>query len=207
MGQAPFVEKASGERFAAESERRLPMMGTIRVHEFTSLDGVIDNPTWTFDFGFDPAMGQDISNLMSSCKAILLGRNTYELFEPAWSSRSADDDPGAPFMNKSTKYVVSSTLAAGTWQNTKIVGPYRAEAIRQVKAEVDGGIYVSGSSTLVRALIADGLLDELHLFVYPITRGAGPRLFPDNHPTKWSLARSATYGNGVNYLVYQAATA
>ena len=89
-------------------------MGTIRVHEFTSLDGVIDTPTWTFDFGFDPAMGQDIGNLMSSCDAILLGRNTYEMFEPAWSTRTADEDPGAPFMNESTKYVVSSTLKEGT---------------------------------------------------------------------------------------------
>ena len=54
-------------------------MGTIRVHEFMSLDGVIDAPTWTFDYGFDPAMGQDIGNLMSSCEAILLGRNTYDV--------------------------------------------------------------------------------------------------------------------------------
>jgi len=179
-------------------------MGTIRVHEFTSLDGVIDAPTWTFDYGFDPAMGQDIGNLMSSCEAILLGRNTYEMFEPAWSARTAEEDPGAPFMNDSTKYVVSSTLKEGTWQNSKIVGPYSADAIRQVKAEVDGGIYVSGSSTLVRALIADALLDELHLYVYPVTRGVGPRLFPDNPPTTWSLAHSATYDNGVLYLVYQA---
>jgi dihydrofolate reductase len=177
-------------------------MGTIRVHEFTSLDSVIDNPAWTFDFGYDPAMGQDIGNLMSSCEAILLGRNTYEMFEPAWSTRTADEDPGAPFMNESAKYVVSSTLKEGTWQNSKIVGPYSADAIRQVKAEVGGGIYVSGSSTLVRALITDGLVDELHLFVYPVTRGAGPRLFPDNPPTRWSLARSAAYDNGVLYLVY-----
>ena len=179
-------------------------MGTIRVHEFMSLDGVIDAPTWTFDYGFDPTMGQDIGNLMSSCEAILLGRNTYEMFEPAWSARTAEDDPGAPFMNDSTKYVVSSTLKEGTWQNSKIVGPYSADAIRQVKAEVHGGIYVSGSSTLVRALIADGLLDELHLFVYPVTRGSGPRLFPDNTPTNWTLENSTTYDNGVLYLVHQA---
>jgi dihydrofolate reductase len=179
-------------------------MGTIRVHEFTSLDGVIDSPSWTLDFGFDPAMGQDIGNLMSSCDAILLGRNTYEMFQPAWSTRTADQDPGAPFMNDSPKYVVSSTLNEATWQNSTIIGPYSANAIRKVKAETGGGIYVSGSSTLVRALIADGLLDELHLFVYPVSRGAGPRLFPDDQPTKWSLERSATYDNGVQYLVYQA---
>jgi hypothetical protein len=70
-------------------------MGTICAHEFTSLDGVIDTPTWTFDFGFDPAMGSDIGNLMASCTAILLGRNTYQMFEPAWSARTAKDDPGA----------------------------------------------------------------------------------------------------------------
>jgi dihydrofolate reductase len=141
---------------------------------------------------------------MAGCRAILLGRNTYEMFEPAWSARTAADDPGAPFMNESTKYVVSSTLKEGAWQNSKIVGPYRAEAIHQVKDEVDGGIYVSGSSTLVRALIADGLLDELHLFVYPVSRGTGPRLFPDNLPTNWSLLHSSTYDNGVLYLAYKA---
>src|ERR1035441_3016308 len=107
-------------------------------------------------------------------------------------------------MNDSTKYVVSSTLNEGTWQTSRIIGSYSADAIRQVKDEVDGGIYVSGSSTLVRTLIADELLDELHLFVYPVTRGAGPRLFPENAPTKWSLAHSSTYDNGVLYLVYQA---
>jgi hypothetical protein len=123
-------------------------MSIIRVHEFTSIDGVIDAPTWTLDFGYDPAMGRDIGNLMSSCNAILLGRNTYEMFEPASSTRTAEEDPGAPFMNESTKYVISSTLTAGTWQNTKVVGPYSADAIRRVKAEVGGGIYVSGSATL-----------------------------------------------------------
>ena len=109
-------------------------------------------------------------------------------------------------MNDSTKYVVSSTLKQATWRNSTIVGPYSADAIRQVKAEVDGGIYISGSSTLVRALIADGLLDELHLFVYPVTRGGGPRWFPENPPTNWTLAHSATYNNGVLYLVYRAAS-
>ncbi|HLY33533.1 MAG TPA: dihydrofolate reductase family protein [Jatrophihabitantaceae bacterium] len=182
-------------------------MGTIRVHEFISLDGVIDAPTWTFGFGYDPAMGQAIGNLMSSCSAILLGRTTFEMFEPAWSARTADEDPGAPFMNETTKYVVSSTLTETTWQNSEIVGPYRADAIRKLKDDVDGGIYVSGSATLVHSLIADGLLDELHLFVYPLSRGAGPRLFPDDVPTTWSLARSETYGNGVLHLVYTSASA
>ena len=180
-------------------------MGSIRVHEFISLDGVIDTPTWTFDYGYDPGMGQAIGELMGSCQAILLGRTTYEMFEPAWSKRTAEEDPGAPFMNDTTKYVVSSTLQDARWSNSEIVGPYTPEAIRRVKEGVDGGIYVSGSGTLARALIADGLADELHLFMFPVTRGAGPRLFPGDGPRKWSLTRSETYDNGVLYLQYHSA--
>jgi dihydrofolate reductase len=206
IGSSPFVEKVTGEHVAAENRKEPLTMGTIKAHEFMSLDGVIDAPTWTFDYGFDPAMGQDIGNLMSSCEAILLGRNTYEMFEPAWSTRTAEEDPGAPFMNDSTKYVVSSTLKAGTWNNSVILGSYNPETVRQLKGGVDGGIYLSGSGTLVRSLIADGLIDELHLFIYPLTRGAGPHLFPDDTPTKWSLARSVTYDNGVLYLVVTPAT-
>jgi hypothetical protein len=60
-------------------------MGEIRVHEFMSLDGVIDTPTWTFDYGFDPKMGEAIAASMAGCQGILRGRTTYEMFEPAWS--------------------------------------------------------------------------------------------------------------------------
>ena len=77
------------------------------------------------------------------------------------------------------------------------------EAIRRIKDNVGGGIYVSGSGTLVRALMADGLLDELHLFVYPITLGAGPRLFSEHASATWSLLRCDAYDNGVLYLVYR----
>ena len=70
-------------------------MGALHVHEFMSLDGVIDTPTWTFDFGFDPQMGETIGALTSRSGGILLGRTTYEMFEPAWSQRTAEDDPGA----------------------------------------------------------------------------------------------------------------
>src|SRR5437773_7466215 len=83
-------------------------MGNIVVHEFTTLDRVIDAPTWTFDFGFDPKMGTAIAEIMGGCKGLLLGRRTFEMFAPAWSARTAADDPGAPFMNESPKYVVGS---------------------------------------------------------------------------------------------------
>ena len=179
-------------------------MGAIHVHEFMSLDGVIDAPMWTFDYGFHPRMGETIGALTERSGGILLGRTTYEMFEPAWSTRTAEDDPGAPFFNDTTKYVVSGTLTDATWRNSKIVGPYDPDAIRSLKDEVEGDLYVSGSGTLVRALLADGLVDGLHLFVYPLTRGSGPRLFPeDAAASKLSLAASESYENGVVYLAYR----
>jgi len=180
-------------------------MGAIRVHEFISLDSVIDTPSWTFEFGFDPRMGEAIGNAMTGSNAILLGRTTYEMFEPAWSPRTAEEDPGAPFMNDTMKYVVSSTLDKGTWRNSEIVGPYDAGVIRRLKERVPGGIYVSGSGTLVRAMLADGLVDELHLFVYPLTRGDGPKLFEGTPARKFTLAASEAYDNGVLYVRYHPA--
>ncbi len=179
-------------------------MGAIHVHEFMTLDGVIDAPTWTMDYGFDPEMGRALATVMQNCRGILLGRTTYEMFEPAWSQRTAEDDPGAPFFNDTTKYVVSSTLKTGSWRNSEIVGPYDPETIRKLKRDVDGDLYVSGSGTLVRAMLADGLVDQLDLFVYPLTRGQGPRLFTDQaEPGKLLLAACERYQNGVVYLGYR----
>jgi len=175
-------------------------MGTIRAHEFISLDGVIDTPSWTFDFGFDPKMGDAIAKVTAGCDGILLGRTTYEMFEPTWSERTVEQDPGAPFFNDTTKYVVSSTLTTASWRNSEIAGPYDAKTIQRLK-EATTGLYVSGSGTLVRALIADGLVDELHLFVYPVTLSAGSRLFDETvPPTKWARAGAELYNNGVVYL-------
>ncbi len=179
-------------------------MGQIRVHEFMSLDGVIDTPTWTAEFGFDPKMGEAIAAAMDGCSGILLGRNTYEMFAPAWSARTAEEDPGAPFMNDTTKYVVSSTLTEPTWANSEIIGGYDSTVIQRIKGDNNGGLYVSGSGTLVRRLLADGLVDELHLFVYPLTQGSGPRLFVDDaKPANWSLVKCECYENGVLYLNYR----
>src|SRR4051795_2603141 len=179
-------------------------MGAILVHEFITLDGIIDAPIWTAEFGFDPAMAGPLAAVTGGCRGILLGRRTYEMFEPAWSVRTAEDDPGAPFFNDTTKYVVSGTLGDPTWRNSEVIGPYDPGAIRSLKEELDGDLYVSGSGTLVRAMLADGLVDELHLFVFPLTRGPGPRLSPDGAPPqKLSLAASDAYENGVVYLAYR----
>jgi dihydrofolate reductase len=178
-------------------------VGAISVHEFISLDGVIDAPVWTFDYGFDPKMGEALAAVTGRSRGILLGRTTFEMFEPAWSTRTVEDDPGAPFFNDTTKYVVSSTLTNPTWQNSEVIGPYDAGRISRLKDEVDGDLYVSGSGTLVRAMLADGLVDGLHLFMYPTTRGAGPRLFPpESGPSDLTLTSCERYDNGVVYLAY-----
>jgi dihydrofolate reductase len=149
-------------------------------------------------------MGEAIAGVVQRARGILLGRTTFEMFAQSWPTRTAEDDPGAPFFNDTTKYVVSSTLTDPTWQNTTVVGPYNADTIRKLKNEVDGDLYVSGSAKLVRGLLADGLVDELHLFVYPLTRGAGPRLFPeDAAPLKLSLIASDAYDTGALHLAYR----
>ncbi|MEU4969697.1 dihydrofolate reductase family protein [Streptomyces smyrnaeus] len=177
-------------------------MGSLKVHEFISLDGVIEAPGWTADYPFGPQMTEAVGGLTATSDAILLGRHTYEMFAPAWSTRTADDDPGAPFFNETAKYVVSSTLEKADWNNSTVLGPYDPEAVRELKQRTQG-IYVSGSATLVRALLADGLVDQLHLFLYPVTLGQGQRLFPEGADgQKLALTTCERFEGGVAHLVY-----
>jgi dihydrofolate reductase len=180
-------------------------VGAIKVHEFTTVDGVVDVPMWTVDYGFPDDLSESIGALTGSASGILLGRTTFEMFAPAWSARTVEDDPGAPFFNDTTKYVVSSSLsdAESVWRNSTSVGGYSADRVRSLKAEVAGDLYVSGSATLVRALIADGLVDELHLYVYPLALGEGIRLFPEGAPrTPMTLLGAEALSNGVAHLTY-----
>lgn len=180
-------------------------MGEIHVHEFMSLDGVIDEPTWTGDFPWDSRMGARLRAVTDRARGILLGRTTFEMFAPAWSTRTAEEDEGAPFFNDTTKYVVSRTLTdpESTWRNSTVVGPYDPARIAALKDEV-GDLYVSGSGTLARAMLADGLVDVLHLCVFPLIRGTGSRLFPNgSQPTSLEREIADTYDNGVLYLSYR----
>jgi dihydrofolate reductase len=180
----------------------------IKVHEFTTVDGVVDVPMWTADYGFPDDLAASIGALTGSSSGILLGRRTYEMFAPAWSTRTVEDDPGAPFFNDTPKHVVSSTLTAdaAAWQHTRLLGGYDADRVRALVEQEDGDLYVSGSATLVRALLADGLVGELHLYVYPLARGTGIRLFPDGGPSvPLALAGCESLSNGVAHLTYTAA--
>ena len=178
-------------------------MATIAVHEFISLDGVFESPSWTFEFGFDPKMGETIGAFTGQSNTILLGRKTHEMFAPAWRERTVEDDPGSPFFNETEKLVVGAQELVEEWNNSTRIGTYDADAIRKLKAERDGVIYISGSGQLVRALLDDGLVDDLHLFVYPVALGAGERLWRDGvDPTKLALKATDVYDNGVVHLDY-----
>ena len=122
---------------------------------------------WTTDFPFTPEQITETGALTEAASGILLGRATYEMFGPAWSQRTVEDDPGAPFFNDTPKHVVSASLTDGeaVWRNSTAIGGYDAAAISTLKERESGDLYVSGSATPVRSLLADGLADELHAVV------------------------------------------
>ena len=199
MGRDPFVEWVETPFNLAKGNP----MATIAVHEFISLDGVFENPSWTFEYGFDPKMGETIGAITGDASTILLGRTTYEMFAPAWRDRTVEDDPGSPFFNETEKLVVGSQELVEEWNNSTPVGAYDADAIRKVKDERDGVIYISGSGQLVRGLLRDGLVDDLHLFVYPVALGEGERFWREGvDPTKLALKATDVYDNGVVHLGY-----
>jgi dihydrofolate reductase len=178
-------------------------MGKIKVHEFTTLDGSVSAPMWTVPFPWTPEQTEETIAMNADATAILLGRTTYEMFAPAWSQRTVEDDPGAPFFNDTPKYVVGAQPPNVEWGPVTRLGAYDPEVIRRLKDDTEGTIYISGSGTLVRALLHDGLVDDLHLFVYPIAVGQGQRLWGDGvEATKLKLTAQEVYDNGVVHLNY-----
>ncbi|MGE5156079.1 MAG: dihydrofolate reductase family protein [Betaproteobacteria bacterium] len=185
-------------------------MGKLVVTEFVSIDGVFEDPGgsenyehggWTFEYN----RGEDgdkfkLDELMEA-DVQLLGRRTYDGFAEAWPSR---DGPFADKINNGPKYVVSNTLADPDWQNTTVISDDPIEGVSRLKDETEGTIIVAGSGTLVRALLAADLVDELRLMVFPTILGRGRRLFPDGiDRLKFKLAQSRTVGpDGVQVQVY-----
>jgi dihydrofolate reductase len=185
-------------------------MGRIVVTEFISLDGVIEDPGgsedfkyggWTFEISTgDEGMQFKVEETMNS-DAMLLGRVTYEGFAEAWPER---DGEFADRFNSMPKYVFSSTLRDPTWTNTTVVDGDLPSAVAQVRDRHDGDIVVHGSARLVQGLVADDLVDELRLMVFPVVLGAGKRLFGDTDDKKpLRLADSRVVGDGVAILTYQ----
>lgn len=177
-------------------------MGFIKSSLFISLDGVIEAPeTWHFPY-FDDRMGAVVGELMSETDATLLGRETYDGFAAYWPTADPAD-PITEAMNGGRKYVVSNTLTEATWQNTSVVsGDVAAEL---AKLKIDTRLGTTGSATLVRWMLEQGLVDELHLLVHPIVVGHGRKLFAEGATVPLRLVSSTAFDTGVLHLVYAAA--
>jgi dihydrofolate reductase len=179
-------------------------MSRLVVTEFMSLDGIVEDPggAWVgqFDQGAEAGAFKVKETLDSEC--LLLGRVTYEGFARAWPHEQGEV---ADKLNSMPKYVVSSTLTEPSWSNTTVLDGNLAEHVADVLAGTQGDVVVHGSATLVHALLDKGLVDELHLMVFPIILGSGPRLFGQTSaPTKLRLVSATPLGpDGVLLLIYR----
>ncbi len=175
---------------------------------FMSLDGVFESPEqWHFPY-FNDEMGEAVGSQMAGSDCMLLGRVTYDEFAAYWPAQTSDGEAGemADFMNETPKYVVSSTLQAADWQNTTLIdGANAAAELTKLKQQPGKDISITGSGTLVRTLLRDGLLDELRLLVHPIVVGHGKRLFEEGDQIPLTLVDSKTFGTGVLALTYHKA--
>jgi dihydrofolate reductase len=174
-------------------------MGSINAGLFIALDGVIEAPqTWQGGY-FNDEMGAAVGGMMAGNDAMLLGRQTYDEFAAYWPSADPAD-PITAQMNGTPKYVVSATLDKADWQNSTVVsGDIKAELL---KLKQDKQLGVTGSATLVRWLLQEGLIDELHLLVHPLAVGAGKRLFGPGEKVQLRLIDSTAFSTGVLHLVY-----
>ena len=174
-------------------------MGYLKSSLFISLDGIIESPeTWHFPY-FNDQMGAVVGEMMNNNDAILVGRQTYAEFAAYWPNADPAD-PMTRVMNGARKYVVSNTLTEAAWENTSVITGEVAAELTKLKADTRLG--TTGSATLVRWLLEQGLVDELHLLVHPIVVGHGKRLFSDGATVPLRLVSSTTFDTGVVYLVY-----
>jgi dihydrofolate reductase len=192
-------------------------MRKLIVSEFITLDGVIQAPGgkeedtdggfahggWTLPYWHDD-IGKSFGALMAETDAFLLGRRTYVTHAQAFEPMPAGDLFG-DMMNTPAKYVVSKTLEKPIWRNTTIIRGDVVKAVRDLKAQPGKNILTDGSSQLAHVLLANDLVDELHLLVYPISVGGGKRLFPEGASPKFTLAHATPYPTGVVGLHYKKA--
>ena len=171
---------------------------------FLSLDGVMEAPEkWHLPY-FNEEMGAVIGEAISTTDAFLLGRRTYEEWAGYWPDQSVDENPMAAAINGLPKYVASTTLDQVTWQNSELLGDDVAGAVSKLKQQPGKDISISGSATLVRSLLNDGLLDELRLMVHPVVLGSGGRLFENGTgQAALELVESKTFSTGVLDLTYR----
>ncbi|WP_406045298.1 dihydrofolate reductase family protein [Micromonospora sp. NBC_00898] len=174
---------------------------------FISLDGVVEAPDqWHFPY-FNEEMGAAVDATLGAADIMLFGRKTYDSFAGAWPEREAAGGEDAHFAKKlgdARKIVVSNQQLDFTWRNSEQLRGDLVEAVTALKKEPgDGTIGMSGSVSVVRQLLAAGLLDELHLLVHPIAVRKGMRLFDEGeHSIPLTLVSAQPFKTGVLNLVY-----
>jgi dihydrofolate reductase len=183
---------------------------TLIVSEFMTLDGVVEAPGgepthphagWTMALGVPELFAYKLQETLEA-GSMLLGRVTYEGFSAAWPGREGDF---ADKMNDMPKQVVTSTLHDLGWNATVLPGEL-APAVTALKQGDGGPILVAGSATLVRSLLALGLVDELRLMVFPVAIGGGLRIWPDDRDrVDLELTELVRYDTGVLLQVYRPA--
>ena len=174
-------------------------MRKIVVTEFVSLDGVMEDPGWTFAYWTDET-AQFKSEETVASDALLLGRITYQGFAAAWPESK---DQGAEYFNGVRKYVVSTTLTTTTWNNSTLIKDNIAGEIASLKQQDGQDIIVHGSATLVQWLMQHDLVDRYRLLVYPVVIGKGKRLFKDGTSAPLKLVSAQGFGSGVVALIYE----
>jgi dihydrofolate reductase len=145
-----------------------------------------------------------VNEFYQRADAFLFGRRTYDLFAGYWGVQSGN--PIADALNSRPKYVASNTLANPRWADTSVLAGDVAAAVRELKARPGGELQVHGSSTLVRWLLDNELVDEINLLVCPVIVGQGARLFPESGPdAALELVDSRVYPKGITLQVYRPA--
>lgn len=176
-------------------------MRKIIVTEFVSLDGIMEDPQWTFKYWNDEIAafkGEETSNN----EPILLGRVTYEGFAQAWPQRT-DEESGGVYFNGTRKYVVTTTLDQAEWNNSVIISDNIIEEITKLKEEDGSDMIVHGSATLAQTLIKHDLVDQIRLLVYPVVLGKGKRLFDEDTTASLKLVETRAFSSGVVALIYE----
>jgi dihydrofolate reductase len=166
--------------------------------------GGFDRGGWTAAYT-DEEGWQFLLSMFERADALLLGRRTFEIWQPYWP-RHDSGDAVSHGINVLPKYVPSTTLRDPSWQNTHVIGGDVEAAIRELKARPGNEIQLHGSGVLLRWLLERDLVDELNLRLYPVIVGDGLRLFPEQGPThNLELIDSRTLSSGVSLLTFRTA--
>jgi dihydrofolate reductase len=180
------------------------------VSVYISLDGVVQDPVgmensglgnWVGPYNRGPEGDEAMRKELWAADMALMGRTTYEGFAAVWPTL---DDPGgfAQRLNAMPKYVASTTMRHAEWSNTTVLSGDVAAEIRRLKDQGGGDILVYGSAGLVHSLLPLGLVDQIHMLIYPTVLGRGTRLFPAGYTSRFELGDLQQLGSGMVHAVY-----